>query len=108
MDFDNRQELTEEAKVLLREKQSEINRILEALEGLEKNKDWKTLRETLFGKSLEAIERQIKNEALSPEINSEKLYKLQGEWVWAKQFMDIPAFIQSLKRELEAIKLKIK
>lgn len=101
-------ELTEETKALLREKEVELVKILEALDALSKNKDFKTLQELLFSKSQDAVERQIKNESLAQEINTDKLYKLQGEWVWVRQFMDIPSFVKTLRRELEAIKTKLK
>ena len=106
-DFD-KIELTDEIKVKLREKQSEIARIMEALDGLEKTKDWKVLKELLFAPSLEAIERQMRNEVLAPKIDIEKLYRLQGEWAWARQYTDLPSFIKTLKIQLEGIKNKLK
>lgn len=106
-DFD-KIELTEEVKVKLREKQTELVKILEALDGLSKIKEWKVLQELLFAPSLEAIERQVKNEALALEIDEKKLYKLQGEWVWARQFMNVSEFTKTLKHQLEGIKNKLK
>lgn len=106
-DFD-KIELTEDIKVKLREKQTDIVKILTSLEGLEKTKDWKVLSELLFAPSLEAIERQMRSETLAPKIDIEKLYRLQGEWAWAKQYTDLPTFINALKKQLEGIKNKLK
>lgn len=100
-------ETTEEQKVLLREKQTELIQIIESFEKLEKSKEWETVKELVFEKSLLSIERQIMNEALAKEINISKLYKLQGEWVWAKQYNDVNRFTESLKKQLADIKKRL-
>lgn len=92
----------------LKDKQSELLKVLEALNGLEKNKDWQTLKELVYQKSLESVEAQMKSECLSTELNLPKLYRLQGEWSWAKQFTDIPAFAENVKKQLATIKQMLK
>ena len=101
------EQLNEDTKVLLRERQTEIRKILEAIDELQQTKGWKTLQEVLFSKSLDAIERQLKNEALAVKVDTDKIYKLQGEWVWAKQFMDIPSFTKTLKAQLTELNRKL-
>lgn len=93
---------------LLRERQTELINIIEAFDKLEQSKEWQTIKDLIFNKSLSAIERQIQNEALAPEIDTNKLYKLQGEWVWSKQYADTNRFISTLRKQLEDIKLKLK
>lgn len=100
-------EQSEEGKNKLIEKQAELTKILDAFDSLDKTKEWKVLRELLFSPSLEAIERQMRNEVLSPEINTDKLYRLQGEWAWAKQYTDIPGFIKTIQQQLLGIKKNI-
>ena len=100
--------LTDEVKVLLGEKQTELIKIIEALAKLDKSKEWATLKELVFDKSLEGIERQILNEAASPKINTDKLYRLQGEWAWAKQYNDVNKFGEALKKQLSDIKERLK
>lgn len=107
MDLD-KIELTEGVRIQLREKQGELVRVITAFESLEKSKEWETLTELVFKNSLASIERQILNEALSKEINTGALYKLQGEWVWAKQYNEPERFISTLKQQLEGIKNKLK
>lgn len=99
--------VSEENKARLREEQTRLIKILEALEKLDKSKEWHILKDLVFSKSLEVIERQIKNEALQPEISTDKLYKLQGEWVWAKQYSDTDRFVKTIKLQLEEIKKRI-
>lgn len=101
-------EVTEEVKTQLREKQNELISIIEALTRLDTNPDWQTLKELVFDRALDSIERQIRNEALNQTIDTSKIYKLQGEWVWAKQNVDSNRFISTLKIQLEDIKNKLK
>lgn len=100
-------EFSPEAKIKLREEQTRLIKIIESLEKLDKSKEWSSLKELVFDKSLESIERQMKFEALSPEINTDKLYNLQGQWAWAKQFCDIDRFTETLKIQLQEIKKKL-
>jgi uncharacterized Zn finger protein len=97
----------EDVSVQLREEQTRLLKIVEALAKLDKSKEWSTLKELVFSKSLEAIERQIKVESLSENINTDKLYNLQGQWAWAKQFCDTDRFAETLKKQLEEIKKRL-
>lgn len=101
-------EITDEVKLLLREEQTKLINLIEALANLDGTKEWETVRELTFEKSLKAIERQLLNEALAVEVNMNKIYRLQGEWVWAKQYSDVKRFVDTLKKQLEAINLKLK
>lgn|SRR3990167_1429082 len=101
-------ELTEEVKTHLRQRQGELLKIVEAYEKLEASKEWTTLKELLFSKSLAAIERQLLNETLANDIKTDKLYRLQGEWSWAKQYNDSSRFVEMLKKQLEDINKKLK
>lgn len=100
--------ITDEVKVKLREEQTRLVTILEAYAKLEGSKEWDSLKELVFKKSLEAIERQMMNEAVAIEIKPEKLYRLQGEWAWAKQYSDVGRFTDNVKRQLEEIKKRLK
>jgi len=100
--------MDEDNKVKLREIQNNLVRLIESYVALDKNADWKVLQELVFEKSLASIERQILNEALAKEINLNELYKLQGEWVWAKQNLDTNRVVSTLKIQLEDIKTKLK
>jgi len=99
--------MTDEAKVLLREEQSRLLKIVDALTKLDKTKEWETLKELIFTKSLVAIERQLLNETLAKEVDVNKIYRLQGEWAWAKQYSDVDRFVETLKRQLEEIKKRL-
>lgn len=99
--------MDEETKAKYREEQTRLITLIEAFVALEKNKDWKVLKELVFDKSLQAIERQMLNESLALDVNVNKIYKLQGEWAWAKQYSDTNRFITLLKGQLSEIKKKL-
>ena len=99
--------MTEEGKVLLREEQTRLIKIIEALSKLDKLKEWESLKELVFSKSLVNIERQMLNESVAKEVDVNKIYRLQGEWAWAKQFTETERFVDTLKRQLEEIKKKL-
>lgn len=101
-------EITEEAKVLMREKQAELVKVIEAFAKLENSEEWGTLKELVFNNTVTSIERQILNKALASQIDVNELYKLQGEWVWAKQYADVSRFTENLKKQIENIKNKLK
>lgn len=102
------QSTSEDVKVKLRERQNELIRIIQSFGGLESSKEWGVIKDLIFDKALTAIERQILNESLAPKINTDKLYKLQGEWAWAKQYSDTNRFVDTLKKQLEEIKRQLK
>lgn len=97
-----------ELKTRLEEERTRLVKIIESLEALDKSEEWNTLKELVFDKSLEAIERQILNESLGQVIDTSKLYRLQGERAWSKQFSDVNQFVEMLKKQLEEIKKRLK
>ena len=99
--------MEEELKVKLRERQSELIRIIEAFKSLEISVEWGILKELVFEKSLKSIERQILNEALSKKIDVDKIYRLQGELAWARQYNNVSHFVETIKNQLEDIKNKL-
>lgn len=102
------EDLSDEVKSKLRERQTELIAIIEALVELDRSKSWNVLKELIFDKSVTSIERQMLSESLALEIKVERIYKLQGEWAWAKQFGDTDRFVEMLKKQLEDINNKLK
>jgi hypothetical protein len=105
--MDEQIELTDENKILLRGEQTRLIKVVEALQKLDESKEWQTLKELVFSKSLASIERQMLNECVAQEVNVNKIYRLQGEWAWAKQYNDVDRFAETLKRQLEEIKKRL-
>lgn len=104
----NKLTLTEESRTQLQNEQTRLIKIVEALTKLDGSKEWNVLKELVFDKSLEAIDRQLHMESLRPEIDEARIYRLQGERAWAMQYSDVNRFVETLKKQLEAIKIKLR
>lgn len=99
---------TKDQLEVLRTRETELMNLIQAFSVLEQSKEWNTVKELVYGKSLSSIERQLLFESLNPDLNPSKISRLQGEYAWAKQFCDPDRFIGTLKKQLEDIKLKLK
>lgn len=93
-------------KIALRDRQTELIRIVEAIDEVLKNKGWQTLKELVFDGRVDSIERQLLNLAKADPLNPGLMLKLQGELTWAKRYADLRSYADVLKKELEGIKLK--
>ncbi len=94
--------------VALRERQTELIKIIESIDELMKSKAWNTLKELVFDGLVERIERLLLAEAKGVDLNFANIFRLQGELAWARRYSDLGSFAEVLKRELEGIKQKIK
>lgn len=91
----------------VREKRrQELVKILESFDALEKSEEWQSLKELVFGKSLESIERQLLNASIESPINLEKMYNLQGQRSWAKRYTE-GSLIEGYKKELVDLKKRL-
>lgn len=89
-------------------RKEELLKQIESFEKIQKSEEWETLNSLVFSKAVRSIERQILNQATSKEINLNELYRLQGEWVWAKHYADLAIFTEKLKKELDNINQQLK
>lgn len=92
----------------LRERQTELVKIIESVNEVLKNKGWQTLKELVFDKAVARIDRLLLAEAKKPKVEEDKIYHLQGELTWAKRYADLKSYAEMLKKELEGINLKLK
>lgn len=92
----------------LRDRQTNLVKILEAIDLVLKTSGWQTLKELVFDKVVERIERQLLSESKQFPIDADKIYTLQGELVWAKRYADFKAYAEMLQKELQGIKDNLK
>lgn len=97
----------EKVIVELREKQTKLTNLILAIEAVEGSKEWQVLKEGLLDGLVERLKKQIQTEGLADEVNTDNLYRLQGELKWAKKYADLSEFARTLKVELEKIKQRI-
>ena len=97
-----------DVKIHLEERHSELVKIIQAFENLEKSDEWATLKELVFDKALKSIDSQILQESIMTEIKTNKLYYLQGQRMWAMKYCNINKFIEGFIKELEEVNKIIK
>lgn len=88
-------------KPLLRQREGELVKIIEALLGVGATEDWKTLRAMIFDGAVGSLERRLQTEARAKEVSLPELYRLQGELNGAKKYADLEKLAQAFKVELD-------
>ena len=94
-------------KEALQERDAKLVKIIEALGQVEAADEWRTLREELFDSLVENLEHRLVTEAKSPKINTEELYRLQGQLLWAKRYSNLGELRQVFKVEQQNIRNQI-
>lgn len=92
----------------LRDRQSELAVIIEAIDEVLKSKAWQTLKGLVWDGRVNSLERQLLTEARTEEIVPKTLYRLQGELTWAKRYADLKSYAEMLQKELQGIKDNLK
>ena len=88
----------------LEERTAFLVRMIEAIEEVSKFSYWKIIEMEMFSGVVESLERRIRAEVDSPEINTKELYRLQGQLAWARKYADIRSLQEVFKVELSNIK----
>lgn len=94
-------------KSALRERESYLVRVIEAIGRVSGTADWKILKNEIFDSLVETLERRIKSETQKEVLNDPELYRLQGQLGWAKKFSRLEELAQVFKVELINIRKQI-
>lgn len=86
-----------------RERQATVVRIIEAIDELSKSAEWSTLKREIFDSRVESLEKQLRVESESHEINDSNLYRLQGRLFEARKY-DLTKLRESFLLELSKLK----
>lgn len=92
---------------ILVKRQSELIKILGAINVLVQSVEWQTLEKLLFSPQLERVDKALLSEAKKAELDTGAIFRLQGERVWAKRYTNLTEYAEMLKKELEGIKIKL-
>lgn len=87
----------------LREQQTEVVQVLEALEAVNRSKHWQTLQSKVFQSSLDVLQKAIRNEK-----DPKELFRIQGQLGWGEKYTNLEDLIVYYRRKLENIKNQIK
>lgn len=106
IDFIDEEFETEQAPII-RQRQEEIVKIIESLQALVINENWKTLKLLFFDGLVAALEARLKSETMQRVINTDELHRLNGQLMWAKRYSDLHKLIDVYKLELTSLKEKL-
>src|SRR3990167_9323991 len=73
---------------ILRQRETAIARIIEAINEVASSESYQVLKRELFDGLVETIEREIRRENNQKNIDLPTLYRLQGQYAWAKKYSD--------------------
>ena len=77
------------------ERIAKLERIIRAIDEILASTPWKVLKMELLDTLHESLERQLSSEAKSPVVKLEKLYRLQGQLLWARRY----SHLEELQKE---------
>jgi hypothetical protein len=84
-----------DTKPMLRQKETELLEIIEAIEKIGASAYWKLLQDKVFNGVMEALQNRIRSEK-----NPTEIYRLQGQIVWAEKYSDLSKLAQAYRNEL--------
>lgn len=87
----------------LREREVKLTKLITAIEGLEKSKEWSSLKEELFDGLVERFSKELFSEAKKDIPDQLKLAKLSGKLAIAESY-DLSKLKQEYRNELLNIK----
>ena len=82
-------------------------RIIEALRDVQQSKGWNVLKETVFDRVASVLEKDIRSEVMSENLDPMKLNRLSGELKWAERYSDLSKLENHYKIQLNNIRLKL-
>ncbi len=87
---------------ILREQATELLEIIEALEHVTESKYWKLLQVKVWGGILSGLQRR-----LNKEKDSQEMFRLQGQIVWAEKYTDLQKLTDVYRTKLTNIKKQL-
>lgn len=101
------EELVVDTTVILRERKTELVKIIEAINKLAKNDSWQTLKEIVFDGLVESLQKRLRVECEKNELNAPEIYRLNGQLQWARRYSDLYKLAETYKIELNNITKKL-
>lgn len=92
----------------LRERESELVRLIDTINRIVSNSDWLTLKEIYLDRLIPSLEKQLKTESEKDEIIPSKIYRLQGKLEISKRYTDLEKLNDDFRKELVNVRLQLK
>lgn len=92
---------------VLRGREQELRRVVEALEIVEASEAWSSLKIDVFEPLRDNLEKKIFLEATKEKPDISVLNSLKGEWQWARRFADLSTFRNEKRVELISVRKQL-
>lgn len=92
---------------VLREQETKVVKIIEAISVIAVSEQWKVLKELIFDDLVDSLERRISSEAKRKPIDEPEIYALTGQLAWAKRYADFNKLADAYKLELSNLRKKL-
>jgi hypothetical protein len=93
--------------VRYREKESDLVKIIEAINRLAVNPDWNFLQEKIFDGVVEGLKKERDNEVEKQPLNGPKIHSINGQLKWAKKYSNVVDLAQIYKLELTNVRKQL-
>ena len=88
----------------LQDQQGELAKLIESINRVEANEDWRKLKELFLDGVVDKLERQLRDEAGKKEVSLPNIYRLQGQLEWAKKYTNLKKISDDKRLELTNLK----
>lgn len=94
--------LSEDQKVVLRERATKLSRVIEALESISSSEYWKLLEREVFEPELDVLRGKLAKEKDTVEV-----FRLQGQVTWGEKRLSLSKLITQYRLELSGIRRQL-
>lgn len=102
------EEKTADRKPMLRQREGELAKIIEAIGAVEQSHDWQTLKSYVFDGVVESLERRLNAEVKKKERDNAEIDRLNGQLQWANKFSNLTKLADIFKVELKNVRTQLK
>lgn len=94
-------------KPLLRQRETELATVVDAITRVSATDDWMLLQDRVFNGVVEGLKKQRDAEVEKKPLNGPMIHSLNGQLAWAKKFTDLTKLADIYKLELSNIRKKL-
>ena len=99
--------MEDEKAPILRQRQTELVKIIDSLQAIINSEDWKVVKVLVFDGLVDTLEKRLQSEASKKLIDTDELHRLTGQLMWAKRYADLNKLNDVFKLELTSIRNKL-
>lgn len=93
--------------VRLREQETELLKIIQAIEDVAKSEAWGVLKEKVFDGVVTTLKKRRDYEVEKKPLNGPLIHSINGQLEWAKRYSDFSSLANIYKQELTKVRSKL-